>query len=62
MAIKKGTLVNKIYTRDPHGEGYLVNDDVQDIGLKKINLYGDNLNDQQIKAVFMRYNIYELLK
>ena len=62
MAIKKGTLVNKIYTRDPHGEGYLVNDDVQDIGLKKINLYGDNLNDQQIKAVFTRYNIYELLK
>lgn len=62
MAIKKGTLINKIYTRNPHGEDYLVNDVLQDTGLKKINLYGDNLNDKQIKAVFTRYNLYDFIK
>lgn len=62
MAIKKGTFINKIYTRNPHGEDYLVNDDLQDTGLKKINLYGDNLNDKQIKAVFTRYKLFDLIK
>ncbi len=62
MALKKGTPINKIYTRDPQGEDYLENKGVQDDALKRINLYGDHLNDRQIESVFSRYGLYDKLR
>ena len=62
MALKKGTLINKVYTRDPGGNDYLVNEGVQDLALKRINTTGDMMNDQQIKSVFDKYNLYDSLQ
>ena len=62
MAIKKGTLVKKVQTRSIKSEDYLENGDVQETGLRIINVKTDNLNDKQIKAVFEKYNLYSELK
>lgn len=62
MAMKKGTLCKKVYTHNPKGEEYLENEMVQDIALGRINVQGEILNDKQIEAVFMKYNLYPLLK
>ena len=62
MAIKKGTLSKKIYTHNPTGEDYIEIENVQDIGLKNINVTGEALNDKQIHDVFTKYNLYKLLK
>lgn len=62
MAMKKGTLSKKVYTHNPKGEEYFLNESVQDIGLSMINTQGEFLNDRQIDAVFTKYNLYPLLK
>lgn len=62
MAAKKGTLIKKIETHNPTGEDYLVNEDVQDIGLFNINTSTTNNNDKQLEAVFEKYNIYKYIK
>lgn len=58
MALKKGTLVNKVFTRNLNGEDFLDNGNVQDTALNKINTMGEKLNDIQIEAVFTKYNLY----
>ncbi len=60
MALKKGTLINKIYTRDKNGEDYLLNWSVQDMGLWHKNVE-QNRNDQQIDAVYTMYSLYDKL-
>ena len=62
MAIKKGTLVKKVYSRSKLSDEYVINPGVQDIGLSKINVGGEAFNDLQIKAVFSKYNLYDKLK
>lgn len=62
MAMKKGTLSKKVYTHNPQGEEYFLNEPVQDMGLSLINTQGEMLNDKQIDAVFTKYNLYPLLK
>lgn len=62
MAKLKGTPIKKVPTRSPFGEDYICNDDVQDIGLSNINVGDNGRNDEQIKAVFSKYNIYDLIK
>ena len=62
MAMKKGTLSKKVYTHDPKGEEYFLNENIQDTGLYLINTQGAMLNDRQIEAVFTKYNLYKLLK
>ena len=62
MAIKKGTLVKKVFSRSELSEEYLINSAVQDIGLRNINAMGEMLNDKQLKAVFTKYNLYDKLK
>jgi hypothetical protein len=57
MAIKKGTKVKKVFTRNPSCKEYVLNDKVQDIGLFNINTKGDMLNDKQIHDVFLAYKI-----
>ena len=61
MALKKGTLVNKVYTRNSSGDDYLLNVEVQDVGLVNLNTKGEMLNDTQIKAVFSKYDLYKKL-
>lgn len=62
MALKKGTLSKRVYTHNKLGEDYLLNEEVQDIGLLNINTTNQNLNDSQFKAVFEKYNLYPLLQ
>lgn len=62
MAIKNGTLTKKVYTHSSRGDDYLVNEEVQDIGLGKINITGKYLNNKQLTDVFSKYNLYGLLK
>lgn len=60
MALKVGTKSKLVYSSNPYGNDYLINENVQDIGLININ-GGNNLNDTQLKAVFEKYNLYRLL-
>lgn len=62
MAKKNGTPIKKVDTRSPSGEDYVINSDVQDMGLHRINTGGTGRNDEQIKAVYEKYGIYKLLK
>ena len=62
MAIKKGTLINKVITRSDRSEDYIINEGVQDVGLRHINVQDSHLNDWQIKAVFSKYDLYSKLK
>lgn len=61
MALKKGTQINKVYTRNVKGDDFLVNEAMQDIGLRNVNIEDDMLNDSQIKAVFFKYGLYDKL-
>ena len=62
MALKKGTKAKKVDTINARGCEYYENVSVQDIGLFNINAGTQNRNDEQIKAVFSKYNLYHLLK
>lgn len=62
MALKKGTFINKVYTRDPGGNDYITNEGVQDVGLKNINTSGEMLNDIQFRSVFEKYKLYDNIK
>lgn len=56
-----GKEVCKVYTHDKGGADYLLNEDVQDVGLQNTNIKGVCQNDIQIKSVFEKYGIYDLL-
>ena len=60
MALKKWTLSKKVYTHS--SEDFLMNEEVQDIGLRNINIENDFLNDKQISTVFQKYNLYQILR
>ena len=62
MAKKKGTIINKVYTRSSNGNDFFINESVQDVGLRNINIRGEQLNDKQLRAVFTKYNIYNKLR
>lgn len=61
MAKKKGTDIVKSFTHNSRGEDYVINLDVQDVGLHNINYTTENRNDIQFKAVFDHYNLYPVL-
>ena len=61
MALLQGTLSKKVFTRSSIGEDYIyLNGELQ----KETSLWSTNRvkNDEQIKAVFEKYDIYKLLK
>ena len=60
MALKAGTKSQLVHSTDLHGNDYVVNEDVQDVGLININ-GGQNINDTQLKAVFEKYDLSKLL-
>lgn len=57
MALKKGTKACSVFSHDEYGEEYVLNPDVQDVGLSCINNGEENMNDVQIKAVFNKYKL-----
>lgn len=57
MAVKKGTLVNKVFTRNSRGDDYVSNIKIQDGGLRTINTQGNSLNDSQFHDVFSMYGL-----
>lgn len=62
MAIKAGTPIQKTFTFNAKGEGYTENIFVQETALSNQNIdVFDCRNDEQIKAVFDKYDIYDLL-
>lgn len=61
MALMNSTKVRKCYTHDVHGEDYLVNDSVQDMGLWNVNTGERCENDIQLHAVFEKYNLWDKL-
>ena len=61
MALKKGTLVKKVYSHSKTSEEYMENPNNQDIGLFNINVHGESLNDKQINDVFTKYNLYPII-
>lgn len=62
MAVKKGTLTKKVYTHNIKGDDYLLNEEVQDTALRKLNIAGECLNNRQLADVFCKYNLYGMLK
>mgnify|MGYP002627205103 CR=1 FL=1 len=62
MAIKSGIPIYRVSTRNLRGDEFMVNENMQDVGLFHVNTQGENLNDKQIEAVFTKYDLYEKLK
>lgn len=62
MAKLNGTQILKVDTRSINGEDYTCNQNVQDMGLINTNLGQNGKNDEQIKAVFTKYGIYDLIR
>ncbi len=61
MALMAGTKVRKCYTHDVKGEDYILNEDVQDVGLLHINISKAGGNDRQLKAVYDKYGLWNKL-
>ena len=61
MAIKKGTPINKVFTRDEYGEDYISIPSPLEQGLAASNL-GQERNDAQICAVFSKYALFDKLR
>lgn len=61
MAKLNHTPIKKVVTRDPIGDEFVNNDKVQDMALDLVNR-GQKFNDTQIKAVFAKYGIYDLIR
>ena len=60
MALKKGSSINKVYTRNKKGEDYILNWELQDTGLCVTNVL-QKRNDSQISDVFAKYSLFEKL-
>lgn len=61
MAIKKGTKIRKIATRNYSGNDYVENFAFHDEGLLQLNTKGECLNDKQLKSVIAQYNLLSLI-
>lgn len=60
MALKKGTPINKVFTRNVLGQDYITNPHPLEPGLSEKNV-GQSGNDRQIRAVFLKYSLLEKL-
>lgn len=61
MALKNGTQINKVATRNNNSHDYLENYNMQDMGLFHINVLSSARNDEQIHAVYNKYDLFQLL-
>lgn len=62
MALMAGTKIRKCFTHSPRGEEYVMNADVQDVGLMHVNTGKTGGNDRQLKGVFEKYGLWDKLK
>ncbi|MCM1138657.1 MAG: hypothetical protein NC453_08815 [Muribaculum sp.] len=62
MEVLNGTEIVRVPSRSSLGENYIINEDVQDVGLVNINTGSNGQNDNQISAVYEKYGIYDLLR
>lgn len=62
MALKARTKIKKCFTHSEKGEDYIINDDVQDMALHVTNVGLGGKNDEQLIAVFDKYDLWEYLK
>ncbi len=63
MALRAGVRIVKAFTHNRIGEDHLVNEDVQDMGLRNINLHSEiTSNDAQLRAVFDKYELWRAFK
>lgn len=62
MAKKNGTMIVKSFTHDSNGKDYILNINVQDTALGKLNVAGEHLNDTQFKHVFEQYKLYSIFQ
>lgn len=62
MALLNDTRIKMVYSHDAHGNDFLINDAIQDVGLRTINVDGEALNDKQIADVFSHFNLYPKLQ
>lgn len=60
MALLNGYMVKKCFTRNSSGEEYIQNESVQAVSLNSTNV-AQCKNDEQIRAVFDAYGIYDIL-
>ena len=60
MGLVSGDRVKKCFTRSSLGEEYIQSEGVQAISLNSANVAGGK-NDEQIRAVFEAYGIYDIL-
>lgn len=60
MSLLNGTICRKVNTKKRNGEDYAILTDLQATGLQSINI-GRNRNDEQIKAVFEKYDLVKRL-
>jgi hypothetical protein len=61
MSLLNNVSSQKVYTHNKNGDDFLTNENVQDIGLLRINI-DKSMNDIQIKKVFDKYDLYKYLK
>lgn len=61
MAMKKGTPINKVFTRDEYGEDFILIPTPLEKGLAVKNI-GMSGNDCQIEAVFSKYALFDKIK
>ncbi len=62
MSILNNVQTRGVYSHNKKGEDYLPNMSISEFGLFSDNVIGNNRNDSQIKAVFEKYEIYNILK
>lgn len=62
MSILNNVKTRSVFSHDKNGEDYIPNMKLSDSGLFSENVLGDNRNDSQIKAVFKKYGITDILK
>jgi hypothetical protein len=62
MALLNGTLSQKVYTHNSNGVDYIDLNGEAQTKTALFNTNGSGENDEQIKTVFERYNLYDKLK
>ncbi len=61
MSLLNGTLCQKVFTHNKGGNDFIASEFSLDNGLYNLNV-GQSKNDEQIKAVFDKYNLYSLIR
>lgn len=61
MAIKNGTKIRKVASRNPSGNDFVENFAFHDEGLQQLNTKGECMNDKQLRSVLNKYDLQPLI-